>query len=270
MKKFACFTLDLERDYGQDNIDSRWMVDEFLLRDEHLFKEIFEPLGIPITAFTVAKLIEETPEILDSLNNAGTDIQLHSYNHDLSRSVEDDINDSLEIFDNYLGKKPIGYRAPQGMLKPDELETISNQGFKYDSSIFPFFRPTKFWNFSVPQTPFYLEEYDLYEYPIGSIPKLRYPLTLSYIQLLGWNNCVKLLETFGHPQFLVFDFHLHDFYASKSYTQLSPGWQQIYKRIFSSNPWQVFKSIISYLRNREYQFISLSNVSKHVKVKVRK
>ena len=85
MKRFACFTMDLERDYGQDHIDSRWMVDEFLLREDPLFNSIFKPLDIPITAFTVAKLIEETPEIIDSLKNAGTDIQLHSYNHDLSR-----------------------------------------------------------------------------------------------------------------------------------------------------------------------------------------
>lgn len=262
MRKIACITLDVEADYGQDHISSRHLVDELILRDVDSLSRLFGPLDIKLTAFVVGALLEETPTIVDSLNAANAEVELHSFSHSMTRHRADDVLRGIEVFEDVLGHGPMGYRAPQGAITQEELQALDRNGVQFDSSVFPFFRPGKFSNFLVPQEPYFINGTSMLELPFASVPLVRLPISLSYMMLLGWDFYKMLFRLCGMPEILVFDFHLHDLFPSKSFCQLSKPWQFAYSTIYRRNPWKHFTNFVNILRNKEYDFLFMKDLCK--------
>jgi hypothetical protein len=260
LKRIACITLDVEPDYGQDHISSRYLVDEFLSSDNSRLNSVLKLSGVKLTAFVVGAILESRPSIVDSLAEINAEIELHSYGHSMKRERESDVSKGVEVFRDVIGKRPMGYRAPQGVISGEEIRVLNGYDVRFDSSVFPFFRPGKFSNLHVPREPYFIESSSMIEFPIASIPVLRLPISLSYIMLLGWDTYRLLLRLFGMPRTLVFDFHLHDLIPSQSFTQLSTTWQYVYSVIYRRNPWRVFREFISLLRNEGYTLLHMKDL----------
>ncbi|MHA1409203.1 MAG: polysaccharide deacetylase family protein [Candidatus Odinarchaeia archaeon] len=263
MNKIACFTLDVERDYGQERIRGRYLIDELLVEEDR-FKRLFDPLEIKLTAFIVGELIEETPEIVDSLNAANAELGLHSYSHEMDRDRILDIEKGVKVFDDVVGRRPIGYRAPQGVLNSDEVCCLDEYGFKYDSSVFPFIRFGKYCNLTSPREPYVIEGSSLLELPFASVPVVRFPIALSYMMFFGWELYEALFKVFGMPSILVFDFHLHDLFPPESYYHLSSLWRAFYSTVYRRNPWMYFVRFVDLLRSEGYTFLFMEELYNQV------
>lgn len=266
--KYAIVTLDVERDYGLDYIKSRQLIDEILLEDSNWYSKIFGAYETKITAFIVGQIILESPDIIDSLLSCEVDLALHSYDHRLQKPFSGNVSEAINVFKKFVGHIPLGYRAPQGLITKEDLSILQRRGVKYDSSVFPFFRPFRYWNISCPQNPYKIKDFDLIEFPIASVLRARLPFTLSYVTMLGFDFYRKLIDKYGLPEILVFDLHLHDLFPSISFKKLSSPLKLVYKKIYNSNPRKHLGKILMMLRKEKYCFVNMSELydiyKKHV------
>ncbi len=130
---------------------------------------------------------------------------------------------SRKILQDTLEVDVFGFKAPSYGFSPDMPEMLQNEGYLYDSSLWPstMILPMKFVSGNMgnygsflhlfrPNKPFRLRE-KLWEIPLSCTPLLRLPLHSSYLLALG-NVYSKILRPALHfLPFLCYSFHLVDF-----------------------------------------------------------
>jgi hypothetical protein len=184
-------------------------------------ERIVKKYDLKLTAFATGKTLEENSDVLDSLKSMKSEIEQHSYYHEVGHlSKIDDIQKGIKTHEKLLGNPPVGYRAPQGIITKKEALFLEENGIRFDSSIFPAFFPGRYNRMNSPTVPHRLYKLNLVEIPLGVIPHLRIPISLSYIQLLGLRAFKMLLRLFGLPELIVYDLHAHDLGKLTSYKQL--------------------------------------------------
>lgn len=256
--QLACLTLDLENDWyfedrGYDHLTFGY-IDQFV--------DLINELDIPLTVFVVGKTLERFPEDVDKIREEiESEFHLHSYRHDITKSYDfiEEINLGIDAFESYFGERPIGYRAPQGNITTEEICRLDDAGFEFDSSIFPSYRPGIYNNLDAPTYPYRpWGTENFVEYPISVLPRLRIPLSQSYLKLFG-RTFLALLKRISLPNLLVFDSHLQDFYRTASHKNLDTPLRQIHSRNLD-NSIELFRSLIQHLREKGYEFTRLTDV----------
>lgn len=256
--KIAFITLDLESDWtigGRGNNNPTFSYIEKYIK-------MVEELEIPISIFAVGKVIEKNPEIINKLQNRlDCEFYLHSYQHDVTKSYEftTEIKRGIDAFKSYFDRHPLGYRAPQGNITKSELMKLEELKFKFDSSIYPSYRPGVYNNIRSPITPYYFEFLEsLLEMPFTALPKLRIPVSLNYLKLFG--KSLKLaIDTIGLPSVVMFDSHLQDFWQ----TQFHENLPSLRRRLMTRNinrAEDIFTDFIKYIRNKKYEFFKISEL----------
>jgi peptidoglycan/xylan/chitin deacetylase (PgdA/CDA1 family) len=222
----VCLTLDLEPDHAgraaprYDGWQPERVRELLALLERH---------GAPLTVFVVGEAIRAQPQTLALFRDAGAELQLHSFSHDLARPDSlDEIRRGKEAFARHFGAPPIGYRAPEGRITAEGWRHLEAEGFLYDSSIFPSFWPHPRYLRYRPR-PFRPEGTRLLELPISTLSPARLICSLSWFKLLGWPVYRPLLER-GVPDPLVFDMHLHDLWRLPAFDALPQPWRAIYSR----------------------------------------
>lgn len=97
------------------------------------------------TFFILGWVAERCPELMWEIAAAGHEIASHGYGHDLvyNQSPDEfrrDLRRSKEILERVTGSQVRGYRAPSFSINPDTswaLDVLLEEGFVYDSSVFP-------------------------------------------------------------------------------------------------------------------------------------
>ncbi len=97
------------------------------------------------TFFVLGWIAERYPDLVRRIHKEGHEIACHGYGHKLlyHQSKEDfrnDIRRAKVILENITGIEIIGYRAPSYSITNKSqwaFEILAEEGFKYDSSIFP-------------------------------------------------------------------------------------------------------------------------------------
>lgn len=257
-EKLACVTLDLENDWyfdeeGYDHLTFEYIND---------YIKLIKNLEVPVTFFAVGRTIERFPGVIDKLDSElECEFHLHSYQHDTSKSYDfrEEIQNGKEAFESHFGYEPRGYRAPQGNIDPDEFEILEDEGFVFDSSVFPSYRPGVYSNLDAPLTPYQpAPAEDLTEIPIGATPRTRIPICLSYLKLLGWPYQTYLERT-RLPDPLIFNTHLQDFFHTASHEQLEQPKRAIMKHNLDRSV-DLFSQFITHLRSRGYAFGTMTDV----------
>ncbi|KKN19483.1 hypothetical protein LCGC14_0945240 [marine sediment metagenome] len=245
-KKF-CITVDVERDYGR--------LDQYkcLNHLDHLLK-LFKDLKVKPTLFISTEILEKFPKITSTITQL--DIQPHSHSHKIEKigSLKfkiEEIRKSKKIYKDFFGVNPIGYRAPFGAISIPEINVLKKENFKYDSSVFPSFRPSVYNNLRVSSNPFYYDNGFL-EIPLSTI--LFVPLSLSYMQLFG-KNFFKIFQN-KMPDNIIFDMHLHNIYHNKGFNKLNYKLKFMYLRN-RENGISILKNFIELLKKKKYKSISM-------------
>ncbi len=97
------------------------------------------------TFFCLGWIAEQYPEVIKEIDKRGFEIGSHTYMHQLiyeqkRLDFRKDLNASIEILEDIVGKKVTSFRAPGFSLNSEVLwafdELIAN-GITHDSSIFP-------------------------------------------------------------------------------------------------------------------------------------
>jgi len=250
--RIACLTLDLEQDYGRiDAYNCFAHVDKLC--------EVLIKHEAKLTTFIVGKILDERHEIINKLTQFGTDFALHSYSHNLVeyQDTEKEIKRSKKAYENHFGHAPLGYRAPQGRISKAHFKVLREEGFVFDASVIPSWRPGVYSNFTTP-----LHSYSVggvLEIPFSVIPRIRLPLIMSYIKLLG-RAYTSLISIFGLPNIVVFDFHLHDLFRSESFDKLPMKYRIVHNRN-ASEALEIFDAFVALLRSKGFNFLTMSELA---------
>jgi hypothetical protein len=104
-------------------------------------------IRIPIKAtfFVLGWIAERYPDLVRRIQKEGHEIACHGYAHQLvytqSRDeFRQDVKRAKSILEDITGEEVIGYRAPSYSITNKShwaFEVLAEEGFKYDSSIFP-------------------------------------------------------------------------------------------------------------------------------------
>ena len=253
-RSFACLTLDLETDFGGRTGGALEALKEEDIR--HRFFDLCREVGAPVTVFAVASLYQQAPEAIEAISREEVEFGVHSLTHDkVITDFEEDLAQATEIHRQYWGRPPQGYRVPMGRLHPNQIDLLNKYGYVYDSSIFPAWRPGVFNNRSWPLEPIAFEN-GLVEFPVGAIPKVRVPVSISYIKLLGWPLFHSLMRRFGLPRVVTIGAHLHDFSRQPVTDRRIPGYMRFVLNRNRAQSFAILDNLLQYLISQGYAFSS--------------
>ena len=96
--------------------------------------------ALPATFFVPAWIVETWPEQCRAIVDRGHEIGYHGYEHEAFWQLTSDdqrrvMARSREIFEQYLGIVPTGFRTPSGDWAPDTAAVLAEAGVVYSSSM---------------------------------------------------------------------------------------------------------------------------------------
>ncbi|HEX2781398.1 MAG TPA: XrtA system polysaccharide deacetylase [Gemmatimonadaceae bacterium] len=154
-------------------------------REMDVLLELLDAASARATCFTLGWIAEHRPELVRRLSAAGHEIASHGWDHvrvthqspaEFRRSVRE----SKAVLEDLTGLPVLGFRAPSFSIVPGlewALDILLEEGYRYDSSLFPIRRPDGYGYEGAGRDPHQLER------PSGSL--IEFPLTTLRIGRLN-------------------------------------------------------------------------------------
>ena len=183
---------------------------------------LFDNYSIPATFFTLIESLNNHPHILDKIINTHHEIGLHGVEHKGITSLGEEefkkqIRYGKQKLDQLTKFEIIGYRAPNQEISEEAFEILSDENFRYDSSIVPCHKIPGW--YGSPESPLHpyiypsssesLKKEPFIEFPIAVFPQLKLPGGGGwYLRNVGY-NWVKLTldRLLDKEKFAVFYLH---------------------------------------------------------------
>jgi polysaccharide deacetylase family protein (PEP-CTERM system associated) len=107
--------------------------------------DLLDEFSVKATFFVLGWIAEREPSLVREIAERGHEIASHGYGHELVYDIgperfREDLRRSREILEGITGSPVIGYRAPSYSITARSiwaLDILIEEGFAYDSSIFP-------------------------------------------------------------------------------------------------------------------------------------
>ena len=123
----------------------------------HKLLQLFADSNIKITFFILGWVAERYPELVKTIHAQGHEIASHGYSHQLiykqdQKVFREETAKSKQILEDLAQVQVIGYRAASYSITRKSLwalDTLTELGFTWDSSIFP----TRHDNYGIPGSP---------------------------------------------------------------------------------------------------------------------
>lgn len=255
-------TLDLECDFGtalaKNTYEAVDHVDKLVA--------LLETTDAPLTCFVQTELLDKRPDAVETLRNCRTTIKFHPHSHTHSEraesSVRQEIETSTDRYFEYFGRWPEGYRFPNGNVRDTDYRLLAAQGYEFDASVFPTWRPGHFNNTGSTTVPTYIDRFEIFELPFTVASSLvPIPTGLSYCQVFGRPFVYYL--TREPPSTVVFNFHVHDLVTPETVTELSPLYRAIYTR--NDSGLSLLKELIETFRASGYSFDTLDTAHEQLR-----
>lgn len=223
-------TIDVE-DYFQVNAFARvirqdqW--DSYPLRvDENTRRtlDLLDSFAIKATFFILGWVAERLPALVKEIHRRGHEIACHGYGHELvfvigPERFRADVRRAKGLLEDQCGTRINGYRAPSYSITKRSLwalDILVEEGFSYDSSIFPVMHDT----YGIPDAERFPHKIQtdagaLIEFPLTTVPfrlgwkKMRLPIAGGgYLRLLPvriiQHGIVAINESEQQPAVLYF------------------------------------------------------------------
>ncbi|KAF2833975.1 polysaccharide deacetylase family protein-like protein [Ophiobolus disseminans] len=104
--------------------------------------KLFKKLGVhnKVTWFVPMHSAESFPDEFQSILDSGAEIGLHGYCHEgapqLTPTQERDVLEHcIALYQELVGRRPVGYRAPLYQLRESTIELLEKYSFLYDTSL---------------------------------------------------------------------------------------------------------------------------------------
>jgi len=182
-----------------------------------LILEFLEDYDVKATFFIVGELAEKFPEVLKMIIDSGHEVAFHGWSHVPLRELNQEAFRREVVRFKELVPDCIGFRAPSFSLNNNTrwaLKVLKEQGFRYDSSIFPTWTPL-YGVYGAPQKPYMPSiddvaregnpNYGLIEFPLPvyNFLGLRLPIAggfwLRILNLSFIKNGIRKLNREGTP-----------------------------------------------------------------------
>ncbi|NOX59112.1 MAG: DUF3473 domain-containing protein [Planctomycetes bacterium] len=132
--------------WGQSVLDRSLPILPHSAENVRRLLRLFEDHNARATLFVLGKFAEAHPAVIAEAARAGHEIASHGYGHtevfrQTAKQFRDDLRRAGDIIAGITGQQPKGYRAPVFSIRKDSLwalEVLAEEGFEFDSSIFPF------------------------------------------------------------------------------------------------------------------------------------
>jgi polysaccharide deacetylase family protein (PEP-CTERM system associated) len=126
----------------------RSLWDEYPLRvveNTHRILDLFDQYSVAATFFVLGWVAERAKGLVPLIASRGHEVACHGYGHQLvydigPKAFREDIRKAKSILEEQAGMEVGGYRAPSYSITNKSLwalDILIEEGFKYDSSIFP-------------------------------------------------------------------------------------------------------------------------------------
>ncbi|MFC6864096.1 polysaccharide deacetylase family protein [Halomicroarcula sp. GCM10025817] len=249
-------TLDLECDFGtaltKNTYEALDHVDEVV--------SLLEGTDIPLTCFVQTEVLDERPEVGERLRSCGATVEFHPHSHTHSTreatSIANEIGHSTRRYREFFGRDPVGYRFPNGNVRPSDYRHLSTHGYRFDASVFPTWRPGHFDKRDAPTVPTYMSQFDILELPFTvASSRLPIPTGLSYCRLFG--RPLTYILTRDSRRNIVFNFHLHDLVTPETVSDLSPLYRAIYRR--NDHGLSLLRDMLDAFQDAGFDFDTLGN-----------
>lgn len=210
-------TIDVE-DYFQVNAFARYVSrskwDQFPLRVADNTYRILDMLDIynaKATFFILGWIADRERGLILEIQRRGHEIACHGYGHELIYEIgpelfREDIRRAKGVIEELTGTVVSGYRAPSYSITRKSfwaLDILIEEGFTYDSSIFPVYHDT----YGVPDSPRFPHRINcvsgsIMEFPLSTFPihvgykEFRLPIAGGgYLRLFPWHVLVKAIRS---------------------------------------------------------------------------
>ena len=102
--------------------------------------DVLEQFNIKATFFVPGRVAEIYPDKIAGIAEKGHEIACHGYEHENFGLITIDrqkevIEKASTVLASLVGKKPIGFRLPEGDMTPETLPLLRKMGFLYDCSL---------------------------------------------------------------------------------------------------------------------------------------
>ncbi|MFA5786463.1 MAG: DUF3473 domain-containing protein [Actinomycetota bacterium] len=185
MSPTHAFTVDLEEWFhGIELPRAEWPSSSRLDVGLDRLLALLDRHGVTATFFVLGAVAERFPQRVAELAALGHEIACHGHFHDFvyrlsPHEFREDIRRARDAIADASGVSPDGYRAPYFSITRESLwalEILAEEGFKYDSSIFPVRND----RYGIPGTPVKPYRHDLQGRDLREVP-------LTPLRMLGAN-----------------------------------------------------------------------------------
>lgn len=143
------FSVDVEDYYSvfaRDRLGIDGPPTQAVVRNTHRIVELLGGFGVKATFFILGEVASEFPQLIRDIAAAGHEIGVHGYYHRqvfklTGEQFAREVGDARKLLQDISAQPAVGHRAPAFSITPETrwaLEILAEQGFEYDSSIFPF------------------------------------------------------------------------------------------------------------------------------------
>ena len=200
--------------------------------------ELFANYDWRATFFVLGWVAERDPGLVRKIADAGHELACHSYSHRRVFSLQpeefrDDLRRARGIIEDAAGVRVVGYRAPTFSILRRNLwawEVLSEEGFLYDSSIFPIRHDL----YGYPEFPRFLQHIELpsgreiFEVPMSTIRFAGFNWPLGgggYLRLLPMVYTSWAIERIHRQDRQPFILYLHPWELDPHQPRLNGKWK---------------------------------------------
>lgn len=149
------FTIDIEEYFQVVALDAHVPRDSWTTMESRIHGAVDELLallsssGARATCFTLGWIADRYPELVRALAAAGHEIASHGWDHvrvtqQSAAAFRDSVRRAKEVLEDITGEAVLGFRAPSFSIVPGlewAFDILLEEGYRYDSSLFPVRRP---------------------------------------------------------------------------------------------------------------------------------
>lgn len=200
--------------------------------------ELFANHGWRATFFVLGWVAEREPALVRKISEAGHELACHSYAHRRVFSLQpeefrSDLRRARSLIEDAAGVRVVGYRAPTfSILRRSiwALEILADEGFLYDSSIFPIRHDL----YGYPEFPRFLQRMELtsgrgiFEVPMSTIRfgGLNWPVGgggyLRLLPMLYTSWAIRRIHQRDHQSFILY---LHPWELDPGQPRINGRWK---------------------------------------------
>ncbi len=170
-------SIDVEDWFQVENLKPRvpresWNTHELRVTENtRRILDIFDSTRTRATFFVLGWIADRVPDLVAEIAVAGHEIASHGYGHELvynqtPAQFRNDLRKSKRAIHTAAGVTPTGYRAPSFSITEWAYQILAEEGFSYDSSVFPVRIHDRYGSVSVSGRSLFEDVESVREFPV--------------------------------------------------------------------------------------------------------